>query len=159
MASSSADKAQSQPNVLLVDDNRSGLAARRMVLDELGYSTSGVLNPREALKMFESSLETDTPFSLVITDFKMPEINGIDLIQKLRALKADVPVILVSGFVDSLGLTEITTGANAVIMKSANEVPHLIRAVNRLLGTRTRRKPPVRAVSSARARKTGASGA
>jgi CheY-like chemotaxis protein len=155
MASSSVGKAQLQPHILLVDDNRSGLAARRMVLDELGYRTQGTTSPREALKVFEASLETETPVALVITDFKMPEINGIDLIQKLRALKADVSVILVSGFVDSLGLTEITTGANAVIMKSSNEVPHLIRAVNRILGTKARRKPPVRAGATTRARKSG----
>ena len=51
--------------------------------------------------------------------------------------------MLVSGFVDTLGLNEASTGADAVIQKSANEVTHLVRAVNRLL----RRKKPAAAVT------------
>ena len=46
-------------------------------------------------------------------------------------------MILLSGFVEPLGLTEQTTGADVVISKSAGEVNILIRAVGRLL-----RKPP-----------------
>ena len=140
--------------VLLIDDNRSGLAARRMVLEELGYETIGSQNPKDALNLFTEAIENGFPFDLIVTDFKMPDLNGIELIERLRRLNASVPVILISGFVDALGLTERSTGANAVIMKSANEVQHLIRAANRLLGGRVKRKPPVRAAAS-RARRTG----
>lgn len=155
MAATSADKAHLQPNILLVDDNRSGLAARRAVLNELGYRTAGALSPHDALKQFESSLQTESPFALVVTDFKMPDLDGIQLIQQLRHLKVDIPIVLVSGFVDALGLTESSTGANAVIMKSAHEVQHLVRAVNRLIGSNARRKPPVRASAPKRGRKSG----
>ena len=44
-----------------------------------------------------------------------------------------LPVVLISGFVDSLGLSEDNTGADVVIQKSNNEVAHLVRAVSRLL--------------------------
>lgn len=129
-------KTSTQPTarVLFVDDNRSGMTARRSVLEELGYATDGTTDSRKALEMFRKE-----PYDLVVTDFRMPEIDGIELIGKLRAEKADIPVILISGFVDSLGLTENNTGANSVIMKSSNEVQHLVRSVARLL--KAPRKP------------------
>jgi CheY-like chemotaxis protein len=64
-------------------------------------------------------------------------MDGLELIVRLRKLRPDILIVLVSGFVDALGLNEAATGADAVIQKSANEVTHLVRAVNRLL----RRKP------------------
>ena len=50
-------------------------------------------------------------------------------------------IVMVSGFVDTLGLNEATTGADAVIQKSNNEVTHLVRAVNRLLRRKPAKKP------------------
>ena len=138
-------KTSAQPiaRVLLVDDNKSGMMARRSVLEELGYVTDGTTDSRKALEMFRKE-----PYDLVVTDFKMPEINGVELIVKLRAEKPDVAIILISGFVDSLGLTEKNTGANSVIMKSSNEVKHLVRSAARLL--KTPRKP-VRSEGAGRA--------
>jgi CheY-like chemotaxis protein len=68
-------------------------------------------------------------------------MDGMELIARLRKQAPDIPVVLVSGFVDTLGLNEATTGADAVIQKSANEVTHLIRAVNRLLRRKPSKKP------------------
>jgi len=67
----------------------------------------------------------------------MPKMDGLELIVRLRKQRPDIRIVLVSGFVDTLGLNEATTGADGVIQKSANEVTHLVRAVNRLM----RRKP------------------
>ena len=50
-------------------------------------------------------------------------------------------VIMLSGFVEPLGLTEQNTGANAVIAKTSNEAAHLVRSVKRLVN-RGARKPP-----------------
>jgi CheY-like chemotaxis protein len=122
--------------ILLVDDNSNGLAARKSVLEELGFSivTSGSVE--EALRVFDP----DT-FDLVITDYKLPDENGLKLIEAIRKRAPSVPIILISGFVDTLGLDEKRTGADAVIQKSANEVSHLLRAVNRLVKVGPR-KPP-----------------
>ncbi len=123
-----------------MDDNRSGLLARRAVLEELGYGTDGAPDGGTALEMFEKK-----HYDLVVTDFRMPDMDGIELISRLRAQRPQLPVILISGFVDVLGLDEQTTGANTVIMKSANEVQHLIRSAGRLL------KLPRKPVASERA--------
>jgi CheY-like chemotaxis protein len=131
-------KSTTQPlgRILLVDDNRGGLMARKAVLEELGYHTEGALSGKQALSLFEEHL-----FDLVVTDYRMPDMDGGELIAKIRAAKETIPIILISGFVDALGLNEQNTGADIVIMKSANEVQHLIRSVSRLLNTP--RKPPL----------------
>jgi CheY-like chemotaxis protein len=124
------------PNILLVDDNPDGLLVRRTLLEELGYGVSVAENGEEGLKLFESA-----EFDLVVTDYRMPRMNGAELIQRIRKLKPGARIILLSGFVDPLGLTEENTGADAVVAKSANEPAHLTRWVKRLLN-RAARKPP-----------------
>jgi hypothetical protein len=59
----------------------------------------------------------------------------------LRKHSPGLPVILISGFVDALGLSEQNTGADVVIQKSHNEVSHLVRAVARLLNRKSPKKP------------------
>ena len=114
--------------ILLVDDNSLGLAARRSVLEELGHKvvTSGTAH--EALELCGKQ-----PFDVVVTDYKMPKMNGIEFIGRLKKQHAATAVILISGFTDTLGLNESNTGADIVLQKSAHEVSHLIRSVNRLL--------------------------
>lgn len=146
--------AKPAPRILLVDDNRSGLSARCAVLRELGYATTGVECPKQAIQSFQSSAQMGEPFELVVTDYKMPGQTGVDLIKEIRSMSATVPVILLSGFVDALGLNESNTGADVVIMKSANEVTHLVRAVNRHLSGAVRRKGPRSAVPAPKGRRT-----
>jgi hypothetical protein len=57
--------------------------------------------------------------------------------------------VLVSGYVDTLGLNEVSTGADVVIQKSANEVSHLVRSVNRLLRRKSPPKKPAIAQAAA----------
>jgi CheY-like chemotaxis protein len=128
--------ASPHPNILLVDDNRDGLLVRRSVLEELGYGVSVARNGEEGLKLFESA-----SFDVVVTDYRMPRMDGAELIQRIRKLNPNARIILLSGFVDPLGLTEESTGADVVIAKSSNEPAHLTRWVKRLLN-RTARKPP-----------------
>jgi CheY-like chemotaxis protein len=124
------------PNILLVDDNRDGLLVRRALLEEIGCCVQIALNGEEGLKLFQAG-----KFDVVVTDYRMPRMNGGELIQRIRALDPNARIILLSGFVEPLGLTEQNTGADAVITKSAAEPAHLVRTVKRL-ANRTVRKPP-----------------
>lgn len=126
--------------ILLVDDNRDGLLIRRALLEEQGFHVAIAHNGEEGLKAFQEST-----FSLVVTDYRMPAMNGVELIRKLRELQPRLPIVLLSGAVGPLGLTEENTGADAVIAKTANEATHLIRSVKRLMASsHTRRRPPTR---------------
>jgi CheY-like chemotaxis protein len=122
--------------ILLVDDNPHGLIARRTVLEELGYVIYTVAGGEDALRLLASQ-----KVDLVITDFRMPNMDGVELITHLRQVRMDLPIILLSGFVEPLGLTEQSTGADIVLSKSAGEVGLLIRSVRRLLNHPPVRKP------------------
>jgi CheY-like chemotaxis protein len=139
--------------ILLVDDNKLGLIARKSVLEDLGYRITTAMEGQEAFERFARD-----KFDLVITDYKMPRMNGLELIGKIRERAGDVPIILISGYAEALGMTEANTGATVVIAKSASEVPHLIRSVNRLLRRTTPKKPAAsHRAQAAKAKRQGAS--
>jgi len=124
--------------ILLVDDNSLGLAARRSVLEELGHKVITCSAPHDALEMCGKQR-----FDVVVTDYKMPKMNGLEFIGRLKKLHPQIAVILISGFTDTLGLNEANTGADIVMQKNSHEVSHLIRSVNRLLRqTQAAKKPP-----------------
>lgn len=143
-----------QEKILLVDDNRMGLDVRRVVLEELGYRVRAVSSALEALEIFCSEA-----FDMVITDYRMPGLTGIELIARIRACRPQVPIVLLSSLVDPLGLDSANTGADIVIQKNAQEIGMLTRAVMRLLCRNVPRKPArsqrltrTRTVTSARTR-------
>lgn len=136
MTGRGSDEATPPIRILLVDDNRHGLQARKLILEELGYRTATAGDPVEALETLEQQR-----FDLVVTDYRMPHMTGVEFVLKLREREPNMPAILVSGFVDVLGLTEANTGCNVVIQKSPNEVSQLVRAVARLVKTKPLRKP------------------
>ena len=117
----------------MVDDNQHGLVARKNVLKQQGFDSVTANSAEEALALLDTRR-----FDLVVTDYKMGGMDGIRCIAHLRVRCPETPVILLSGFVEPLGLDEQTTGADAVLSKCATEHSSLVRTVNRLL---TRRKP------------------
>jgi CheY-like chemotaxis protein len=138
------------PAVLLVDDCRDGLLVRRALLEEQGLLVQIVLSGEEGLKLFDRC-----HFDVVVTDYRMPGINGVELIRQLRERKPQVRTVLLSKAVEPLGLTEQSTGADAVIAKSCNEASVLVRTVKRLVNRPASRKPvgsQTRARSLARVR-------
>jgi CheY-like chemotaxis protein len=140
----------STPNILLVDDNRDGLLVRRSLLEEIGCSVHIAANGEEGLKLFQASR-----FDVVVTDYRMPRMNGGELIQRIRLLDPNARIILLSGFVEPLGLTEQNTGADAIITKSANEPAHLVRWVKRLVNRAVRKPPGSQRASKVRAKSIG----
>ncbi len=139
------------PNILLIDDNHDGLLVRRALLEEAGCRVAIAGNGDEGLKIFNSA-----NFDVVVTDYKMPAMNGAELIAHVRQAKPGTRVILLSGFVEGLGLNEENTGADVVLTKSSNEGTHLVRWVKRLVNPGNARKPPASQKGRApRARLTG----
>jgi CheY-like chemotaxis protein len=127
----------STPEILLIDDNSDGLLVRRSLLEEAGCRVTLARSGEEGLDHFGAQ-----SFELTVTDFRMPGgIDGIEVIKRIRERQPEARVILLSGFVEPLGLNEENTGADAVIVKSANEPANLVRTVRRLLN-RAVRKPP-----------------
>ncbi|HTA40856.1 MAG TPA: response regulator [Bryobacteraceae bacterium] len=122
--------------ILLVDDNQHGLTARRMILVDHGYVVETALSGEEAWEIFQKN-----PFDIVVTDLRMSGIDGVELIRRIRAVDSPARIILLSGFIACLGLTEQSTGADELISKSNKEVPELLRAIRKLAVRPSRRKP------------------
>ena len=113
--------------VLLVDDNIHGLSARKVILQEQGYSVDIALSGEEAWDLYQKQT-----YDVVVTDFRMTGMDGVELIRLIRSASPLARTILLSGFVGCLGMTEQSTGADEVICKSNREMQDLIRSIRRL---------------------------
>ena len=67
--------------ILLVDDDKDTIFTFNLYLKSIGYTIISFVNPVEALDYFNKNF---ADCSLVITDFSMPKMSGIDLIKKIR---------------------------------------------------------------------------
>ena len=96
-APESASSAQSRKQrILCVDDEIEGTRLRGEILGEQNYSVCIYHSPSAALCC------DLTMFDLAIVDFHMPELNGRELLLRMRGLGARFPVVLLSGAVDAL---------------------------------------------------------
>jgi len=120
--------------ILLVDDNPLGSTARGLILKENGYEVETALSGEEAWDIFQKN-----HFDIVVTDFRMTGMTGLDLIRRIRAVKSPARIVLLSGFLNGLGMTEQSTGADELVAKSDKEVPELLRAVKKLSAQPNRR--------------------
>jgi two-component system C4-dicarboxylate transport response regulator DctD len=81
--------------VLLVDDDRQLLRATAQTLELAGFDVSPLASAADALRML------DTAFSgVVVSDIRMPGMDGLQLFERIRELDAEIPVILVTGHGD-----------------------------------------------------------
>ena len=91
---SRATIAYGKGRVLLVDDQTGVLEVTNLLLKELGYEVTPLGDARQALKVF---LHTPDGFDLVITDYDMPQMNGIELASEMLAKHPGSKIVLVSG--------------------------------------------------------------
>ena len=128
------------PQVLLVDESRMGVAARRTILREAGCEVLTASNTVDGLEQI-----TKHPIQVLVTEFKIAEQSGLEFIRAARLHNPNLGVIVLSGFTDALGLHEANTGADIVLQKNSSEVPQLLRGVKRLLSRKPARKPAAKA--------------
>ncbi len=92
-------------SVLVVDDEEAIVFTMEAMLERLGYSVTGLTGSLEALRLFRERPER---FDLVITDLTMPGLTGDNLAAELHSIRADIPVILMTGYNDILDRDRIT---------------------------------------------------
>jgi len=118
------------PEILVVDDDLYLLAAIKQTLTLNGYGVRTFSNPLEAL----ASIEGHT-FSAVLADIRMPEMNGMVLLDRILEKDTDLPVILITGHGDiSLAVEAVKKGAYNFLQKPVDEdviLATLERAIER----------------------------
>ena len=87
-------KPSKTPNILLIDDEHDDLFVLEKFLTREGFGVKSFSNSREALEHF--SRTNPSFYDLVISDIRMPEINGLELYLSLKAIKNDVKILFAS---------------------------------------------------------------
>lgn len=86
-------------NVLFIDDESAITFVGKNALEHLGYSVTALNNASEALEMFRTKPEH---FNIIISDYTMPNMTGLQLAVKLKKIDRDIPVIIASGYNDTI---------------------------------------------------------
>ncbi len=94
----------SGPLILCIDDNVTALRVRRLVLEHNGYRVLSSAESGEGFNLFAAH-----PVDLVITDHLLREDTTAELIHRMKQLKPEVPVMLLSGAADIPDIPEIDT--------------------------------------------------
>jgi two-component system cell cycle sensor histidine kinase/response regulator CckA len=101
--------------ILFVDDEEEIVRMGERILANLGYRVSGRTSSVEALQAFRADPRR---FDLVITDQNMPHMTGTDLARELHHERKDIPVILTTGFSETITDENIhSLGIAALIIK------------------------------------------
>jgi PAS domain S-box-containing protein len=83
-------------SVLLVDDDPLVSMNTANMLEDLGHDVMEAHSAKHALQLLASGAK----FDVVVTDYAMPEMNGLDLAKSIGKIKPEIPVILASGYAD-----------------------------------------------------------
>lgn len=117
--------------ILFVDDEEVLILAGRAMLEWFGYEVDTSSSGLEALDMFRANPHR---YDLVITDQTMPQMTGEGLVQELRRIRPDIPIILCTGFSHVMDAEKAQTlGIDAFCMKpmQAQELASTIQQVLR----------------------------
>jgi excisionase family DNA binding protein len=118
-----------RPRVLVVDDEASirDLLSKTLALAE--YDVDLAPDGRAAIERLRI-----LPYDLLITDLKMPGVDGLAVIREARRLKADIPVIIITGFsTEASAIEAVNLGVSGYLTKPFR-VPRVLAAAAKALG-------------------------
>jgi excisionase family DNA binding protein len=124
-----ATPGNSRPRVLVVDDEASirDLLAKTLALAE--YDVDVAPDGRSALERMRLY-----PYDLLIADLKMPGMDGLTVIREAKRYKADLPVIIITGFsTESSAIEAVNLGVAGYLTKPFR-VPQVLAAAAKALG-------------------------
>ena len=117
--------------ILFVDDHEVLARLSCEILEMQGYRAVSAYNATEALQKFEQE-----KFDILVTDFRMEGMNGVELAQKVREKSPNIPVIIVTGY------GPIDGGKNvAACLQKEDLFPALLEKIKFFLGEAEKREP------------------
>ena len=129
IGAAAARTAPARPRVLVVDDEASirDLLAKTLALAE--YEVDLVPDGRSALDRLRLM-----PYDLLITDLRMPGVDGLTVIREARRLRADIPVIIITGFsTEASAIEAVNLGVSGYLTKPFR-VPRVLSVAAKALG-------------------------
>ncbi|MCU0589553.1 MAG: response regulator [Syntrophobacteraceae bacterium] len=120
--------------ILVVDDEQMIVDMAARILEQLGYRVTVRTDPREVLELLHS---TPADFDLLITDFTMPHLTGLELARSLPGPRREMPVILCTGFAERVTPEEAReAGITEMVLKPYDQ-RRLAETVRRILDSRS----------------------
>lgn len=119
--------------VLLADDEVSVREFMRELLESRGFRVTAVADGRRALAAVRDG---DAPYDLVITDQTMPHLTGMQLAGELRSSHPGLPVVLYTGYSDSITEQATLDAGIGAFLRKPVDVPALFEAIERLVEAR-----------------------
>jgi signal transduction histidine kinase len=106
-----------EKSILLVDDEEGIRKVLKIALSDMGYRVRSAENGVEALRIFK-----DERPPIVMTDIKMPEMDGIELLRRLKKVSPDTEVIMITGHGDmDLAIKSVKYEATDFVTKPIND--------------------------------------
>jgi len=81
------------PKILLIDDEEGVRRTLKKIMEKEGYYVDTVENSENALRLLNTN-----SYDTVITDIKLPGMNGIELLKRIRQMDSDLPVVVITGY-------------------------------------------------------------
>ncbi len=114
--------------ILVADDNRYVNDIIKEMLEESGYTVSQVFDGQEALSQF-SAISPD----LMLLDYRMPEMDGIDVLKKVKKIDPNALVIFITGEgSEGVAVKAMKAGADDYLIKPLS-FPDMLQTVNKLI--------------------------
>lgn len=111
--------------ILVVDDEASVLSMMKQVLELQGYEVRTVSSPLVALEMLRKE-----KYHIVVTDISMPEMDGLDLLQAIRAFDPLIQVVVMTGqSTMQKAIKALEHGATEYLLKPFSDVEKLLQAI------------------------------
>lgn len=107
--------------ILCVDDNEQGLAVRKFLLETRGYRVVSVTTAQDAIEVLRSG-----GIDLVLGDLIMPQMDGNEMVQRMKEIAPDVPMMLLSGTVKAF---DRASHADAFLPKGACSPVELLERI------------------------------
>jgi signal transduction histidine kinase len=115
--------------IMVIDDEDELLQLLDRMLTNMGYQVQSYTDSTEALREF---LADPDGCDLVLTDMTMPKLTGKELVRKILAVRADIPIIMCTGFSEIMGRKEaLSLGVREYVMKPVvkHELAEIVRKV------------------------------
>ncbi len=116
--------------IVLVDDEVSVLEGNRRLLERIGYRVQSFTDPHAAVKEVQ---DNPSAVDLLITDLTMPRLSGIEVARSVRAVRADLPIILATGFDEGWTIEKIQQMGIGELLAKPFTLAELAAAVARQL--------------------------
>jgi len=116
--------------ILVVDDEIAVLSLTTLMLERYGYEVLAAASAKEALHLFE--VWPDIEIDLLLVDIVMPEMNGVELASRIRAIRPDLPILYFSAYSEQETLRPIIARTSPYIAKPFNSI-QLTRSLRAIL--------------------------